>query len=287
MTNLVISYINVNSFNVSGIGAGSLKILVKVEGVTGGGADVICMSDIRLGKRASHVERLFRLSQNGQYKLVFNSTRDSRGVGIAIREGRGIEIINEWRDEDEENWLTLEVKIGRKKMLIGVIYGPNSNNIRFYRDFFNWISSLNKEFIIGGDFNTILDRRNNQFNLDREGEGNIPNAANSEEINRWIENGLCLDPYRLLYPEERESSYIPFREDREVVRNRLDFCLTTPDIAAEISDVKYEDRLSTDFDHKEVKVTVGKKKSTVRSERIFKTNTPYPQFTNFFVRLSL
>jgi hypothetical protein len=49
MLNLVITYINVNSFNVSGIGAGSLKTLVKVEGVTGGGADIICMSDIRLG----------------------------------------------------------------------------------------------------------------------------------------------------------------------------------------------------------------------------------------------
>jgi Reverse transcriptase (RNA-dependent DNA polymerase) len=269
MSNLVITFINVNSFNVSGIGAGSLKTLVKVEGVTGGGADIICMSDTRLGKSASYVERLFRLSQNGQYKLVHNSTKDSRGVGIAIKEGRGVEIIDVWKDEEDENWMILEVKIGNNEMLIGVIYGPNSNNVRFYRNLYNWLSSQNKEFIIGGDFNTILDRRNNNFNLDREGEGNIPNTANSEEINRWIDEGLCIDPYRLLYPDEKESSYIPFREDREVVRNRLDFCLVTHDLAAEISDVRYEDRLSKDFDHKEVKVTVGKKRSSVRSERIY------------------
>jgi exonuclease III len=64
------------------------------------------------------------------------------------------------------------------------------------------------EFILGGDFNTILDRRNNEYNVDREGVGNIPNIQNSEIINEGIEDGLWADPFRNLYPHVREYSYI-------------------------------------------------------------------------------
>jgi hypothetical protein len=69
---------------------------------------------MRLGRSGEYIRRLFKLSLNGEYDLYYNSTKDSRGVGIAIRTDSGIKAGREWKDE-EENWLLKEVEIGRKK----------------------------------------------------------------------------------------------------------------------------------------------------------------------------
>ena len=38
---------------------------------------------------------------------------------------------------------------------------------------------------------------------------------NSDVVKDWMENGDCLEPFRALNPEQRETSYIPFRGGRE------------------------------------------------------------------------
>ena len=61
----------------------------------------------------------------------------------------------------------------------------------------------------------ILDQTHGEGNLDREGGGGrIPNMRNSDVIREWIENGDCLEPFRALYPDQRVTSYIPFRGGR-------------------------------------------------------------------------
>ncbi len=80
-----------------------------------------------------------------------------------------------------------------------------------------------------------------------------------------------IDPYRALYPENRAVSYIPFRQ-RNVGANdmarygctRLDFFLISPELLDSINSISYEDRLGSDFDHKEVVLKLGRKKSGAR-----------------------
>jgi hypothetical protein len=117
---------------------------------------------------------------------------------------------------------------------------------------------------LGGDFNTILCDRIDNENLDREGRGRIPNRQNSRIINEWIENGLFLDPFIALYPEAKETSYIPFRtrqpenRGRETVgKSRLDFILISPSLLDNVDVIRYEDRLGSDFDHREVSLKLG------------------------------
>jgi len=78
----------------------------------------------------------------------------------------------------------------------------------------------------------------------------------------WIEEGNCFDPFRSLYPEQQEISYIPFRVIREggapYGKSRLDFFLVGEEIINLVRKVKYEDRLSFDFDHKMVSLWLGK-----------------------------
>jgi hypothetical protein len=50
MPSKIISFINVNSFNVSTIGGGGFKTMLKVEAVTKRKGDIIGLCDMRLGR---------------------------------------------------------------------------------------------------------------------------------------------------------------------------------------------------------------------------------------------
>ncbi len=125
--------------------------------------------------------------------------------------------------------------------------------------------------VLGGDFNTILSSQGGDQNLDREGIGRVPNVQNSRILNEWLTNGIVVDPYRAMYPENRVVSYIPFRM-RNVRANdvscygctRLDFFLISPDLLDSVNTVSYEDRLGSDFDHKEVILKFCRKNSGSR-----------------------
>jgi exonuclease III len=107
--------------------------------------------------------------------------------------------------------------------------------------------------------------------MDRIGVGRIPNPRNANIINNWIADGNCFDPFRSLYPDQREISYIPFRIARGGMvygKTRLDFFLVSEDIINLVRKVKYEDRMSFDFDHKMVSLWLGKNQ-TVNKIKIF------------------
>jgi exonuclease III len=222
------------------------KTYLKIEGITGKKADIILISDIRAGCKGDDLTKLMGLTRNGSYKLYLNSTMDSRGVGIAIKRNIGHEIKTRYDGRGDENIILLDVILKGQRLTVGVVYGPNGNDVGFFRDIENKIRRWDNVCILGGDFNTILCDRIDNENLDREGRGRIPNRQNSRIINEWIENGLFLDPFRALYPEAKETSYIPFRtrqpENRgceTVGKSRLDFMLISPSLLDNVDVIRY------------------------------------------------
>ena len=189
-------------------------------------------------------------------------------MAIAIKANIFHEINNIFRDNDE-NVIHLQVKIqGSDLNLIG-IYGPNSNDIEFYRQIKARSEMNGHNTIISGDFNTILDNRGRDLSIDRIGDGACPNPQNSRYLNEWIDGGDIVDPFRVLYPEKVEYSYTLFRRDDNIGKNRLDFFLISRNILSAIKNVRYEDRLGRDFDHREVTLIMGGH-DKVRKEQIFK-----------------
>jgi len=262
---LLIEAINVNSMNTSTLHCNNSKTYLKVEGVTGLKPDIILLSDCRLNKGHDKVGLLFNLNQNGGYKTIFNSSKESRGVGIAIRNDLEFDLISTFKDEETENYLIIKAKIRGHELAIGVIYGPNHSDRNFFINIKNICDQLGCSYILGGDFNTILDQQ--EHSLDRIGEGRVPNKINGQELNRWIREGTVIEPYRFFFPGEREVSYIPFRTRRtinnvvvehEYNQTRLDFFLVSTTIIDCISKVYYENRLGRDFDHKPVMLELGK-----------------------------
>jgi exonuclease III len=259
--------INVNSLNVSTMDSKNSKNLLKIEGITSKKADVIFITDVRAKDKGEELKKLFNMSKNGSYRLYLNSTKESRGVAIAIKRGIFHEIRSTTIDRDNENYILLDVNLKGHNVVLGCIYGPNGNNPNFFKEIRGHLQRIGGNFIVGGDMNTILCEEGSVLNVDRIGEGRTPNVLNSREINVWIREGFAVDPFRAMYPEAQEISYLPFRSRLRGVgggvniysRTRLDFYLISPSLLDGVHRVKYEDRLGTDFDHKGVSLTMGKR----------------------------
>ncbi len=87
----------------------------------------------------------------------------------------------------------------------------------------------NQLIIIGGDWNTTVDSRPVNSNIDTINMADIPSKCRS----KWLDN-LCTrlglsDPYRHFYPDRREFTYIPNAAANQN-RSRLDFFLVTHDV---------------------------------------------------------
>ena len=209
---LRISSINVNSMNVSTLGTRNAKTYLKIEGVTGKKPDVIFLCDVRANNKGAELEKLFRMTRNGNYCLYLNSTRNVRGVGIAVKRSIAHEVKKIFRDLRNENYILLDIEIKGKRLTLGSVYGPNENNVNFFREIKAKLGDFGgNKWIVGGDFNTILDMDRSSDNLDRLGAGRIPHKVNGEFINDWIAEGGSVEPFRALYPEVREISYVSYR----------------------------------------------------------------------------
>jgi len=220
------------------------------------------MSDCRLKNKEVDVSRMLGLNRNCSYKLYCNSNKESRGVCVAIRRNINHEVLESYKSLDQ-NVLLLKVKIKGELLTVGSVYGPNESNPEFYRILKSKIIEWGLPFILGGDFNTILDRNLGDDNLDKIGRGRPPNIRNSEILTEWIETGNCIEPFRAMYPETREVSYLPFRgmhdgNDR-YGKTRLDFFLINRELINRVIKVKYTERSGFDFDHKCVVLNIGKK----------------------------
>ena len=81
--------------------------------------------------------------------------------------------------------------------------------------------------MIGGDLNLLTtmvspslspDRGNiDTFNLE-----SIPNEKNSEIVTNWLEEGFCVDLFRINHPHKIEFSCLPFK--KEYINNFYSFC---------------------------------------------------------------
>ncbi len=234
---LSVGSINVNSFNLSTVTSRNSKTFLKIEGATRKKQDVLFFSDCRIADKEKEFTKLMGLNMNCSYKVYINSNKDSRGVCIAIKRKIFHEVIEIFKSEDQ-NIILMKVKIKGHLLVLGSIYGPNVNDVEFFRGLRRKVEDWNLPYILGGDFNTVLDSTVGAGNLDREGGGRPPNPNNGREIREWIVNGDCFEPFRALYPEQHEISYLPFR-GREggnplYGKSRLDFFLINRDMIEKV-----------------------------------------------------
>ncbi len=224
------------------------------------------LSDIRLNSSkqvAATMDIGKRFGFRG-YNFIHNSTTNSRGVGILISNKLQTTIHNTYKDMDC-NLLIIDVTITGKRFTLGSVYGPNTDTESFFTDIIHTCESYgNPNVILGGDWNTNVDGRPTNSNIDTINMVDIP----SRRRLRWLDN-LCnriglSDPYRHFYPDRREFTYIPNAVANQN-RSRLDFFLVTNDILLSSRNCMISHHLDNLlFDHKSVRLNFRTNKNSNR-----------------------
>jgi hypothetical protein len=86
----------------------------------------------------------------------------------------------------------------------------------------------------------------------------IPSRQRSEKLISMANNVGLTDPYRILHPVKREFTYVP-NARMNLNRSRIDFFLIKKELADRLIDCRILPALSsTSFDHKKIKLDLGK-----------------------------
>jgi exonuclease III len=233
---------------------------MKLAAIASSMSDVILLSDTRVlsSRGVSSTERIQKSLRDCKicsYNAYFHSNANSRGVAILIKNELSYNILREYRD-DMENFYMLDVEINKTRYGIGAVFGPNNTSREFYRHIRNTLMDVSNKgcinVILGGDWNTTVDRRPVTENIDTFHMSGLPNPKNSELLELLCTDLSLTDPYRILNPDKRDYTYSPFGNVR-LNRSRLDFFIISSNLIGYISGCSIADSVSCKlFDHKPV-----------------------------------
>ncbi len=251
---------NCNSLNIS---TNCPKQLKKIRAITDLDTDFIFLSDIRLNDNKDSVrdlENIFMTASNKQYILIHNSTKNKRGVGILISKKINCDILEEFRDNDE-NIIGIRCNIDQVPVMLIGIYGPNTNDCKRFYDCLADLLVINKDVpvIIGGDWNCTMSCANVDSNIDIFGMKNVPSLIRSCCLRDICNDYNLSDPFRALYPKTTDFTYTPRNNGKN--RSRLDFFVISDNLIELVSSCKISSAIATElFDHKSVKLCLSKSK---------------------------
>ena len=132
----------------------------KIHAISKLNTDIIFLSDIRLrnvsdGVKVTELELLLLLNPLAGYKILHNSKKSSRGVGILIKHDLPIlHVVTATAEDNKENLLALHCSLKATEFIIVSIYGPNKLCKDFFVDIDNVLSKVSHlPIIIAGDWN--------------------------------------------------------------------------------------------------------------------------------------
>jgi exonuclease III len=271
-----ISAINVHTLNIAAFEKGKTeKMKKKIKAITENDSDVILMSECKVGGifmniNQRRVDKLKNIFKDYNYTLHTHSTKQKRGVAIAIRDNQWFKVKDEvYRDQDENCLLIkceindqIKTKSNIEEILVGVVYGPAEKKL--FEDLREKIKDKENKClptILGGDFNTVLGLNQN---LDLENRNsNIPNHKNGEILREWINEEHFCDPYREKNPSGTAMSYFGFRTKKNgkphnYGASRLDFFIISESLFPRVEEVQYGEKPNKGFDHAEVILSLRK-----------------------------
>ncbi len=154
--NITVSSVNCNSLNMSTIG--TTNHLLKIHGIVSLLSDIIILSDIRLCNSAgisnsNEITNSLRSNPYCSYRLISNSHKSKRGVGILLKNSLSFSVLSEFRDQ-ADNILGLRPDLQGKIFSVCAIYGPNTADPGFFDDLNACRLQMDTDnTIFGGDWN--------------------------------------------------------------------------------------------------------------------------------------
>ena len=181
----------------------------------------------------------------------------------------GTNLINT-KGDNEGNFLIGNIILGLKEITIGSIYGPNINdNIPVYDDLNTKLNNIRQDIIIlGGDWNCTWDSRDVGSNIDCFEMAAIPSKRRSEKLKDMCNNCNLTEPFRCLYPNRKDFTYVPAVAEYNN-RSRLDFFIISDNIIDKVQECNISSSLlNSCFDHKMIYLVLGKKKGPPKNKQV-------------------
>jgi exonuclease III len=185
------------------------------------------------------------------YEMYHNSKDNKRGVGILISSNLQYTVNQEYRDDDN-NILTLYITICGVDLLLCSIYGPNTNDKKFF-SFLNRIFERYRylPIICAGDWNTTYSTDPGESNIDILNMSSPPSIIRSGWLAELCDEYKLSDPFRAIHCNRKEYTYIP--RTGKSNRSRLDFFIISDNLMSLCNKCTVSPSLNTDlFDHKSI-----------------------------------
>jgi hypothetical protein len=164
--------------------------------------------------------------------------------------------------DDDGNIIVLDINldVGNERLIVGSLYGTNQNEEGFFNTLDQFLTHLNgPPIILGGDLNATWDNRNVNVNLDVHAMQNIPSIFRTNKIRSLCTNFNLVDPFRSLYPNKKDFTYVPSVVDN-LNRSRIDFFMITVTLLPHVKNCSISaGLLTTHFDHKCIYLNFKKK----------------------------
>ena len=264
--NLSFSTINCNSLNMSQ--CTSLIQKLKIYGICKLRTDFIFLSDIRMvcknkTSMVSTVKDIFKMNPYKSYNFFYNSKKNSRGVGILIKNSLDF-TASEVRSDDNDNWLLIKGNMSGKCFILGVVYGPNDHDRNFFVSLSENIRLMGKfPTILGGDWNCTVSRGDRNNNIDILNMAAPPNKRHSEYLWSLCNDCDLIEPFRFFNPNRKEFTFTP-RDILKKNRSRIDFFLVSDYLVNKIGKIEISQTLQSNlFDHKAVILDFNKQQNGI------------------------
>ena len=165
----------------------------------------------------THNTKKFWHNQWGGQVITSDYTSQAHGVAVLVKRGLDIQIHNITKDKDGRQ-LIINVTYNNQKIALVNLYAPNEDDPVFFQEVFDKIQNIEADhFIVGGDFNKILDNE-----WDRKSKVHTATTLSSEFINQQIEQNHWVDIWRYGHMEDRQFTW--YRRNPYVF-SRLDLFL--------------------------------------------------------------
>lgn len=155
----------------------------------------------------------------------------SRGVILLVHKSIPFEIISTTVDP-LGRYVVVQGSLLSEKVNIVNIYGPNYDSPSFFNNLFLTLSSLQGQFIIGGDFNCVLDPQR-----DRTTTADATHQHSRNTLKHFIQELNLCDVWRSLNPTSSEFSCY---SSTHRSYSRIDYFLVSNGLLSRISDCEYE-----------------------------------------------
>lgn len=183
------------SWNVRGLGkiAKLKQVIYRLKQLK---ASVVSLQETHL--LSSDLLKIQRRWAGQVYSASYTS--NARGVITLIHKSIPFKV-SKVTPDGAGRYLILQGSITDVNINLVNLYGPNSDNPKFFEELFLLLAQMPGYFLIGGDFNTTL-----SINLDRlKGMDNTHTQCRKTLHNFMQDLDLC-DPWRRKYPNKSEFS---------------------------------------------------------------------------------